>query len=115
MALAPELDRAFVLLLVSVLAYGPPHAAAEGMADLAVWQIVNKKRTYTGTAFAIRERHFLTNAHVIEGFVDHDSKRIVLRHAAGKRRLDLNRWLDQGNRLGPVEDGIEIRCPISPM
>ena len=48
----PSLAGAFILLLVSVLAYGPPHAAAESMVDLAVWQIVNKKRTYTGTAFA---------------------------------------------------------------
>ena len=86
----PSLAGAFVLLLVSVLAYGPPHAAAESMADLAVWQIVNKKRTYTGTAFAIGERHFLTNAHVIEGFVDHDSKQIVLRQQGNALELTVN-------------------------
>ena len=86
----PSLAGAFVLLLVSVLANFPAQVTAKSMADLAVWQIVNKKRTYTGTAFAIRERHFLTNAHVIEGFVDHDSKQIVLRQQGNALELTVN-------------------------
>ncbi len=86
----PSLAGAFVLLLVSVLANFPAQVTAKSMADLAVWQIVNEKRTYTGTAFAIRERHFLTNAHVIEGFVDHDSKQIVLRQQGNALELTVN-------------------------
>ena len=86
----PSLAGAFVLLLVSVLANFPAQVTAKSMADLAVWQIVNKKRTYTGTAFAIRERHFLTNAHVIEGFVDHDSKQIILRQQGNALELTVN-------------------------
>ena len=86
----PSLAGAFVLLLVSVFANLPAQVTAKSMADLAVWQIVNKKRTYTGTAFAIRERHFLTNAHVIEGFVDHDSKQIVLRQQGNALELTVN-------------------------
>ena len=54
-----SLTGAFVLLVVIALAYAPPQAkAADTPAHLAVWQVVNKKRTFTGTAFAIQERHF---------------------------------------------------------
>lgn len=68
---------ALVLLLATTLAWAPPGANASDPAN-AVLRISNAKRSYVATAFAIDEQRFMTNAHVIEDFVNHDSKRIVL-------------------------------------
>ena len=67
-----------------------PTMASETPADLAVWQIVNEKKTSGGTAFAVGKRHFLTNAHVIAGFIKHHSKRIVLRQRGHANELTVN-------------------------
>ena len=86
-----SLAGAFLLLLVSTLAYSPPQAmAAESTADLTVWQVVNEKRKYTGTAFAIGKRHFITSAHVIEDFIKQDSKQLVLTQRGNATELTVN-------------------------
>ena len=70
---------ALALVLTTTLAWAPPRAnAADEAAANAVWRIMNERRSYTATAFALAEQSFITNAHVIEDFVNQASKRIVL-------------------------------------
>ena len=86
-----NLPTALVLLVVSALVCAPsPSDAVPEPAARAVWRVANEKGTNAGTAFAIGERHFLTNAHVVESFADADSKRIVLTQRGSEAALTVN-------------------------
>ena len=86
-----SLTGALLLLVASVVTTSPlPANATESPAHLSVWRVINKKRSYSGTAFAVRERHFLTNAHVIQGFIEHDSRHIVLTQRGNTAELTVN-------------------------
>ena len=86
----PSLAGAFVLLIVGVFADLPAQATAESPAHLAVWRVVDKRGTSAGTAFAIGERHFLTNAHVLQGIIDQGWKEIVLTQQGNAAELTVN-------------------------
>ena len=59
-------------------------------AHRAVWKVYGAGKV--GTAFAIGERHFVTAAHVIKGFADHEATEVfVNRHGSNdSRRLRVN-------------------------
>ena len=59
-------------------------------AHRAVWKVFGGGKT--GTAFAIGERHFLTCAHVIKGFSDHDAKEVFINRYGSNdnRRIRVN-------------------------
>ena len=79
-----------ILILSAAAGFAAQATATEHSARLAVWKVANKKGTATGTAFAIAKRHFLTNAHVIEDFVNHDSNHIVLVQQGAAAELTVN-------------------------
>ena len=59
-------------------------------AHLAVWKVYGGGKS--GTAFAIGDHHFVTAAHVIKGFTDHEATEVfVIRHGSqDSRRLRVN-------------------------
>ncbi len=91
--------RATVLwsvLSVAVALLGADRALAAAMevdarsVHRAVWKVYGGGKS--GTAFAIGERHFLTCAHVIKGFADHEATEVFInRHGSeDSRRLRVN-------------------------